>query len=103
MGDRYIKKFKSALEEIQKGTPIKEAVNIPDKLSEEVFHTFKDLFSSKDKKEDEEKKPDPPDPKAIEETFNQAIVSTILSSSTPDEILENTEKEVTEIMKINAF
>ena len=44
-GDKYVKKYKNALNKIQNGVPLKEAIDIPDSISGEIVHTFKDLFS----------------------------------------------------------
>ncbi len=69
VGDKYVKKYKDALDKIQKGTPLKEAIDIPDSVPGEIFHTFKDVFgSSKTKdKEKEGEKSEPIDQGAIEE------------------------------------
>jgi hypothetical protein len=69
-GEKYVKRYKGALDKIQKGTPLKEAIDIPDDISGEIFHTFKDIFSSSSKSKDEkkeEKKPEPIDQDALEE------------------------------------
>lgn len=67
MGERYLKKYKTALEKYKKGTPLKEAIDIPDNVGEEIFHTFKDIFSSSKPKEKEEKKPEPIDENVVTE------------------------------------
>lgn len=54
-GDNYLKKYKKAQGDIQKGVPIYEALDIPDSLGGEILHTIKDMFSSAKPKEDEEK------------------------------------------------
>lgn len=68
VGEKYVKKYKTALEKYQKGTPLKEAIDIPDSLSGEIFHTLKDAFASK-KPDDksEEKKPEPIDETVVGE------------------------------------
>jgi hypothetical protein len=78
-GDKYVKKYKSALDKIQKGTPLKEAIDIPDSVPGEILHTFKDVFSSSKKKDDkgEEKKPEPIDQGAVEE-INKKIGAPIV-------------------------
>jgi hypothetical protein len=48
-GDKYIKRYKGALEKHQKGTPLKEAIDIPETIPGEFLHTFKDIFSSNKK------------------------------------------------------
>lgn len=67
-GEKYVKRYKTALEKYQKGTPLKEAIDIPDSLPGEIFHTLKDAFTSK-KPDDknEEKKPEPIDGVVVEE------------------------------------
>lgn len=67
IGDRYIKKYKKALDRINEGVPLKEAIDIPDSVSGEIMHTFKDLFSSTKSKEEKEKKPEPIDQGALAE------------------------------------
>lgn len=53
-GDSILKKYKYALEQIQKGKPFKEAINIPLSVSGEVIHTLKEAwrFRMGGKKED---------------------------------------------------
>ncbi|MFH0804274.1 MAG: TraM recognition domain-containing protein [Candidatus Zambryskibacteria bacterium] len=68
-GDKYVKKYKGALDKIKKGIPLKEAIDIPDSVPGEIIHTFKDLFSSspKPKEEERDKKPEPIDENAVSE------------------------------------
>lgn len=68
-GEKYVKRYKGALDKILKGTPLKEAIDIPDSVGGEILHTFKDVFSSSKKKDEkgEEKKPEPIDQSAVEE------------------------------------
>ena len=96
VGDRYVKKYKEALSKIQKGAPLKEAIDIPDSIGGEFVHTFKDLFSSSKSKDDKgEKKPEPIDQGAVEE-INKKILAPIVrcnlrllaSSSTKEEAEE---------------
>lgn len=55
-GDEILRKFKYALEEIKKGKPIKEAVNVPLSIGGEFLKSFKEIFSSDKKDKDENKK-----------------------------------------------
>ena len=79
-GEKYVKRYKSALDKIQKGAPLKEAIDIPDSISGEVLHTFKDLFSSSKKKDEkgEEKKSEPIDQGAVEEIKNKISAPIVL-------------------------
>lgn len=64
VGEKYVKRYKGALDKYQKGTPLKEAIDLPDSLGEDILHTFKDIFKSSPKekdKEGQEKKPEPID------------------------------------------
>ena len=57
-GDTYQRKYKNAIERIEKGTPLKEAIDLPESVGGEMVKTFKELFSSTPSKKDgEEKKP----------------------------------------------
>ncbi|MEK7669547.1 MAG: TraM recognition domain-containing protein [Patescibacteria group bacterium] len=69
VGEKYVKKYKEALDKIQKGISLKESIDIPNSVSGEIVHTFKDIFSSSSKKKEgeEEKKPEPIDQTAVEE------------------------------------
>lgn len=69
VGEKYVKRYKGALDKILKGTPLKEAIDIPDSVGGEILHTFKDVFGSSKKKDEkgEEKKPEPIDQGAVEE------------------------------------
>lgn len=100
VGEKYIKKYKGALDKIQKGTPLKEAIDIPDSVSGEIVHTFKDMFSPAKKKEgEEEKKPESIDQVVVEEIKRKISTPIVLcnlrlvaSSSTKteaDEILSS--------------
>ena len=100
-GDRYVKKYKTALDKIQSGIPLKDAIDIPDSAAGEVFQTLKTVFGKSKKSDDEEKnkKPETIDPQAIEE-IRRKVTSPIarcnlrlLASSTAkpeaEEILES--------------
>jgi len=101
VGEKYVKKYKGALDKIQKGIPLKEAIDIPDSISGEIVHTFKDIFSSSSKKKEgeEEKKPEPIDQTAVEEIkrkistpivlCNLRILASSNSKNEAEEILDN--------------
>jgi len=100
VGDRYNKKYKKALEEIQKGKPVAEAIDIPDSTAGEVFHSFRGLFSSSSKKEEEKlKAPEPVDQVTTEEIrkkidspivrANLRLVASSNSKAEAEEILES--------------
>ncbi|MEY2702747.1 MAG: hypothetical protein RLY43_1385, partial [Bacteroidota bacterium] len=101
VGEKYVKRYKEALDKIAKGTPLKEAIDIPDSVGGEIAHTFKDLFwsSPKKKEEEKEKKPEPIDQVAVEEIKRKISAPIVLcnlrilaSSNTKieaEEILDN--------------
>ncbi|MEK7116936.1 MAG: hypothetical protein AAB837_02115, partial [Patescibacteria group bacterium] len=99
VGDKYVKKYKGALDKIQKGAPLKEAIDIPDSVPGEIFHTFKDVFgSSKPKdKEGEEKKPEPIDQGAVEE-IKHKIGAPIVLCNLRLLASSNTKEEAEEIL-----
>lgn len=99
VGDRYVKKYKEALDKIQKGTPLKEALDIPDSFGGEVLHTFKDLFSSSKSKDEKEKenKPEPIDQVAVEE-ITKKISSPIVRVNLRVLASSNTKEEAEEIL-----
>lgn len=78
-GEKYVKRYKNALDKIKKGVSLKDAIDIPDSVSEEVLHTFKDIFSSSKSKEKEssDKKPEPIDEGAVSE-INKKISTPIV-------------------------
>ena len=51
--DYYNKKFKYALDQIQKGTSVSKAINLPTTLAGDVFKEVKSVFGSSSKKKDE--------------------------------------------------
>ncbi len=55
MGDHYYKKYSKALEEVQKGTPLKKAIDMPQSFFGEMFKTTKDIFSESKKAKDGKK------------------------------------------------
>ncbi len=69
-GNYYHKKYKEALEKIEKGTPVKEAIDIAFTITDDLVHTFKDLFKSSKKKNDPSK---PEEPKVIDQQALERI------------------------------
>lgn len=97
-GDKYIKRYKGALDKIQKGIPLKEAIDIPDTISGEIVHTFKDIFSSsKSKEEKKNEKPEPIDQNAVEE-INHKISAPIILCNLRLLASSNTKEEAEEIL-----
>ncbi|MEX0931559.1 MAG: DUF87 domain-containing protein [Candidatus Paceibacterota bacterium] len=80
VNDRYVSKYTHVIEDVAKGTPVKEALARPDTLTEHIFAGVKDLFapSSTAKKEEEEE----PAEKIIDtdalELFKQKVSSPIV-------------------------
>jgi hypothetical protein len=99
VGERYVKKYKEALDKIQKGTPLKEAIDIPDNIPQEILHTFKDLFSSSKKKDEkeEEKKPEPVDQGAVQE-ISKKIAAPIVRCNLRLLASSNSKEEAEEIL-----
>ncbi len=99
VGDRYVTKYKEALKKINKGVPLKQAIDIPDSVTGEVFHTFKDIFSSsKPKKEDgKEEEKEHIDPKVIEE-IGKKISSPIVRCNLRIMASSNSKSEAEEIL-----
>ncbi len=62
-GDYYNKRYLSAIEQIEKGTPVKEAIDMPETIVGEFAKGFKSLLKGGPKPDDEKK---PIDTKAIE-------------------------------------
>ncbi len=58
----YVEKYKKALDKIQKGEKVKDAIDIPESFFEHIIHFGKDIFkdSAKEKKKKEEAKNEPP-------------------------------------------
>ena len=100
VGDRYNKKYKKALDEINKGTPLSEAIDIPDSTTEEVFKGIKSLFkSNKDKKPEDNLKPkEPIDQSAVEE-IGKKISSPIVRANLRLLASSGTKAEAEEILE----
>lgn len=97
-GDTYLKKYKNALDKINKGTPLKEAINIPESAAGEILHTFKNMFSSDGaKKEKKEEKPEPIDQNAVAE-INKKISAPIVKCNLRILASSNTKEEAEEIL-----
>jgi hypothetical protein len=80
-GDSYNKKYKSALDQIQKGTPIKKAINMPESIVGGVFKEVKEVFGGgSSKKKDEKDTPPIVDQIAVEQITNK-ISSPIVESN----------------------
>jgi hypothetical protein len=102
VGEKYIKRYKNALDKIKKGTPVKEAIDIPDNISGEIFHTFKDIFSSSSKSKENDpaaqiKKPEPIDESVITE-INKKIGTPIVRCNLRLLTSSNTKIEAEEIL-----
>ena len=76
-GDYFNKKYKYAIEQIEKGVPTKEAVDIPESLIEDFGKTFLSVFKSAPKPDAEKK---PIDTEAIEKIKNK-ISTTIVATN----------------------
>jgi hypothetical protein len=104
MGEKYVKRYKNALDKIKKGTPLKEAIDIPDDVSGEIIHTFKDIFSSSSKPKEKEgnppaggKKPEPIDESAVAE-INKKIAAPIVKCNLRLLASSNSKEEAEEIL-----
>ncbi|MFA6270383.1 MAG: DUF87 domain-containing protein [Candidatus Paceibacterota bacterium] len=99
-GEKYVKRYKGALDKIQKGVPLKEAIDIPDNFSEDVVHVFKDFFSSSSdskNKDGVDKKPEPIDQSAVAE-INKKISAPIVRCNLRLLASSNTKNEAEEIL-----
>ncbi len=74
-GDYYLKKYKYALEEIQKGVPAKKALYLPETFFGHTYKAFSDFFDSTKTKKDKEKE----EPKRIDEMVVENIKNKITS------------------------
>ena len=102
VGDKYLARYKEALNKIRKGVPLKEAINIPDSFSEEIFHTFKTIFTKSEKEKNQEKnepeKPEPIDEKAVAE-INAKIEAPIVKCNIRLMASSNNRAEAEEILE----
>ena len=71
-GDYYTKKYKWALDQIQKGTSVGKAINMPESITGSVFKEVKEVFgSSPPKKKDEKDTPPIVDQIAVDQITNK--------------------------------
>lgn len=97
-GETYINKYKEAIRKIEKGTPLKEAIDIPDNISGEVLKTFKDLVkSSKNKDKEEDQKEEPIDETALK-NIRSKVESPVVLCNIRIVASSNTENEAGEIL-----
>lgn len=75
--DYFSKKYQYAIESIEKGTPTKDAINLPETISGSVYKGLKSIFKSSPKAADEKK---PVDSEAIQK-IKQKISSTIVATN----------------------
>jgi hypothetical protein len=75
-GDYYNKKYAYTIEEIEKGVPVKEAVNVPESISGEFGKTLKSFFKSSPKPDMEKKPADPEAIQKIKQKISSPIVAT---------------------------
>jgi len=80
VGDLFVDKYKYALEQIQKGTPLKEAIDIPFTVGGSVWKIAQDFWSTGKKKKEEEEERKPVDEAAVER-IRQKISAPIISSN----------------------
>jgi hypothetical protein len=86
-GDFYKKKYERALEDIEKGKPVKEAIDIPLTGGAEAFQLIKSIFKSTEKKDNNKEIPGKPsvDQKALElirEKVSKPIVAVSIRIAT---------------------
>lgn len=100
VGDTYIKRYEEALKRINKGTPLKEAIDLPETIVADFAKSIKSIFKSSGKKKDgEEPKREQVDPQAIElirqkisapiAKCNIRILASSHTKESAEEILEN--------------
>lgn len=102
-GDRYTRRFKQALDKLRKGKKTREALSVPETVTEEITHGFKDLFfsTSKTKKDDDKPEEKHIDDVAIEEVTkkidspialaNLRLVASAADSTRAQDILSDLE------------
>ncbi len=77
-GTYHQKRYEYALSQIEKGVSVKEAIDLPETFSQEVSKTVRELFFSKKKNPNEEKKPADP---LVLERIRQKISKPIVGVS----------------------
>lgn len=102
-GDTYTKKYKNALDQIQKGRPAKKVIDMPDTISGEFFKEMKEFFNAGFSKQKKEEGSAPPivDQILVEQITNKIsspiaeinlrIVASANSQQRADEILSDIE------------
>lgn len=98
-GDVYISRYKEAIKKIEKGVPIKEAINIPDDVSGEILKIFKDLFLSSNKSDDKKNEEDVVIDQNILENIREKINSPIVKTNLRIVASSATEIEANEILE----
>ncbi|MEK9185430.1 MAG: hypothetical protein AAB863_01515, partial [Patescibacteria group bacterium] len=97
-GDYYAKRYKEALDKIQKGVKVKEAIDMPEGLAGSAFKELKGLF--KDSNKDKDK---PLEPKVIDEVavaeIKKKIESPMVSCNLRLLASAGTEAEALEILE----
>lgn len=84
VGNYYLEKYKYALEEIRKGKPLKEAIDIPLTITGQAGKIVKELFkTATTKPKEHEKKDTPPQIAPREEAALKEITDKILSPILP--------------------
>ena len=97
-GDEILNKYKYALKQINKGVPVKQAIDLGYTAGEEILITIKhSFFGKKKKKEDEIKKQDVVDPAIIENISNK-ISAPILKTNIRIVASSRTELEASAIL-----
>ena len=69
--NHYNKKYKSALDRIQKGTPVKKAIDMPESITGGVFKEVKEVFGSTSSKKKDDNTPPIVDQIAVDQITNK--------------------------------
>ncbi len=78
--DYFNKKYKYAIEEIENGVPVKEAIDLPETMTGGLRKGVFSLFKAVPKSTEEDKKPEKIDSSAIEK-INRKIESTVVATN----------------------
>jgi hypothetical protein len=111
-GDYYAKRYKTALDKINKGIPVKEALDMPESLSGGIFKEFKGMFAAgKTDKKDEPQKLKPIDDVLVGEIkkkmesrvvrANLRILASAESLAEAEEILGSIESSFNQFQNTN--
>jgi len=96
--DSYLKKYVNAIEEIQKGKPVKEAIDLPESVGGELFKAAKDVFKTvKKSNDDSEKEKLLPDQTIIDE-IRKKTSSTIVKTNIRIVTSAETEEEALRVL-----